>query len=594
MKSRFLPLMLLILIGAGCNVEERDPATERSMFITPFEADTLRNTTATYDEVIDFYYRLSLRYRAMRLLEIGETDSGKPLHAVVISRDGIFEPDTAHNRGYRVIMINNGIHPGEPCGIDASMAFARELLIEPANHTFLNQTIVVIIPVYNVGGALQRNSTTRVNQIGPESYGFRGNANNLDLNRDFMKSDSKNARAFHRLFSRWRPHIFIDTHTTNGADYQHVMTLLATQHEKLPLPLRNLLNRNLKPFLYQTMEEAGYPMCPYVYTRGIPDHGIAGFNDLPRFSTGYAALFNSLGFMTEAHMLKPYHQRVEATGAFLWAVMEYNRNNGAALLQSYARAGEYLMEADSFPLRFSLDRSQVDSVFFLGYEAGYSISRITGQPRLYYDINRPYSRNIPFYNHYIVEHEVSIPEAYIIPRAWTEIVDRLADNHVEMYTLDSSRTMLLEYYRIHDVSTLGTPFEGRFLHTSVSLESFTDSLEVQAGWWYIPARQRRLPFIMHALEPEAPDSYFAWGYFNSILQRKEFFSAYLFEDIAPDILEDDPDLKAAFRQKQAEDLDFAGNVMAQLRYIYERSEFSEPGYRRYPVYRVPAQEQTRD
>ena len=85
------------------------------------------------------------------------------------------------------------------------------------------------IPVYNVDGALSRQDTSRVNQNGPEAFGFRGNARHLDLNRDFIKADSLNARTFAQVFTRWDPDVMVDTHTSNGADYQHVVTLIATQ-----------------------------------------------------------------------------------------------------------------------------------------------------------------------------------------------------------------------------------------------------------------------------------------------------------------------------------------------------------------------------
>jgi hypothetical protein len=586
--SRYIYFCLLVfgILLKSCTTEDRDPIQERQMFLTPYELDSLNNTTATYPQIIDFYYRLSLRYRSMRLFEIGETDSGEPLHAVIISKDGIFEPDTAHNRGYRVIMVNNGIHPGEPCGIDASMMFSREILIEQENQSLLNNTILVIIPVYNVGGALNRSATSRVNQIGPSEYGFRGNARNLDLNRDFLKSDSKNAQSFNRFFSKWRPHIFIDTHTSNGADYQHVMTLLSTQSDKLAPSLQNILKKNLEPFLYKSMHDAGFPMCPYVNTRGIPDDGIDGFNDLPRYSTGYAALFNSIGFMTEAHMLKPYYQRVQATEAFLWAIMKYNRDNGAAISAARAQAENYWQKVDTMALHWQIDRTVFDSIEFRGYEADYKPSDITGELRLFYDINRPYIKPIAFYNSYKPIHFVQLPEAYIVPRAWTSIVARLQQNHVKMVQLDSSVTKLLNYYRIESFETVKQPYEGKYLHYNTKVSSHEGSIELQAGDWLVPVRQPAIQFIVNALEPQAPDSWFNWGYFDAVLQRKEYFSAYLFEDIALDVLEDDPELKENFKEMKSSDPGFALDAMTQLRFIYENSEFSEPEFNRYPVFRV--------
>ena len=236
------------------------------------------------------------------------------------------------------ILINNGIHPGESDGIDATMMLFRDYasgkIKSPKN------TVLVTIPVYNIGGALNRNSTTRTNQNGPESYGFRGNARNYDLNRDFIKADTLNARTFMDIFHAVNPDIFIDNHTSNGADYQYTMTLIASQHNKLDPHLAKYLNDRLLPYVYKDMKARDWEMTPYVYARSTPDEGIIEFLDLARYSSGYAALHNTIAFMPETHMLKPYKDRVESTYHFMDSMIKLMHTDHQLIAEAKAKAIE--------------------------------------------------------------------------------------------------------------------------------------------------------------------------------------------------------------------------------------------------------------
>ena len=240
---------------------------------TPYEKGN-GNQSSSYSECIAWYQQLAAGSAQVRIDSVGRTDIGQPLHQVVIST-GTFDPAAARKAGKAVVLINNGIHPGEPEGIDASMRLARELATDPQMQKLLQQLVVVIVPVYNVGGALQRNGVTRANQDGPEQYGFRGNARNLDLNRDFVKLDSENARALVQLYRRWDADLYLETHTTNGADYQHVMTLIETQKDKLRPEISGWMQQKFTPKLYKDMQKQGFPMCPYVNTKGeLPESGL--------------------------------------------------------------------------------------------------------------------------------------------------------------------------------------------------------------------------------------------------------------------------------------------------------------------------------
>ncbi len=550
----------------------------------PFDKN--KNQTPTYDQTIDWYKAIASQHSQVSLMEYGLTDVGKPLHLAVLSNDGDFDPTSLKEKGKRIVLINNAIHPGEPCGVDASMLLIRDLLTKEELIELLDNVVVAIIPMYNIGGVLNRSSHSRANQNGPIEYGFRGNAKNLDLNRDFIKCDSRNAKAFTEIFQAWQPDVFIDNHTSNGADYQYVMTMIGSQHNKLGGALGKYLKEEMMPLLFEDMEKKGWPMTPYVYARTTPDEGIAGFLDLPRYSTGYAALFNSIGFVPETHMLKPYEQRVESTRAFSLAVVQLLHGaQGEKIAQLRQSTIEASKSQESFAINWELDQEKVDSFLFKGYTAKYKPSEITGLDRLYYDRNEPFEKNIPFFDHYKTSLEIKRPAAYLIPQAWHAVLERLKWNGIEMERLDADRKIEVEVYYIKDYKTREQPYEGHYLHRNVEVEKDTQTLQFYKGDYLVKMNQAKNRFLVETLEPQAPDSYFCWGFFDAILQQKEYFSPYVFEDLAVELLKKDADLKKRLEKKQQEDKEFAKSGYQQLLFIYKNSAYYERSHGRYPIFR---------
>lgn len=557
---------------------------QSTRWLTPFERDT--NTTATYQEAISFYKDLASNFPQLKILEYGKTDSGFPLHLVVLSTDEDFERTSIREKGKTVLMINNAIHPGEPCGVDASMMLVRDYLQDQQKMQRLKNTVVIVIPFYNIGGGLNRNSTSRTNQNGPAAYGFRGNARNLDLNRDFIKCDTKNAQTFNQIFGIWQPDVFIDNHTSNGADYQYTMTLIPTQHNKLPLALSEHLQEKMLPQLYQDMEREGWEMTPYVYAQDTPDGGIAGFLDLPRYSSGYAALFNALSFMPETHMLKPFKDRVYSTYAFSDVMINYMSQNGEAIKAAKHLAERQVKEQTTFAIDWVLDREVVEQIKFKGYTAKYKPSEVSGIDRLYYDRNDPYEKEIPFLNTYKVKQSITKPTAYILPQAYGEIIERMEWNGVAIERLSKDQELELEFYRIQDFKTRDYPYEAHYLHSSVAIEKITQRWKFYKGDYVIYTNQNVNRYIIETLEPQAPDSWFAWNFFDGILAQKEYFSSYVFEDLAAAYLKSDPTLRTALEKEKTENPGMREDARAQLNFIYQNSPHYESTHRLYPVGRV--------
>lgn len=577
-------LLLLPLLLISCTRQIR-PTHAMPLFTIPFEKND--NQTLTYREAIGCYEKLAAAYpKIFHLSTVGSTDIGEPLHVAVLNTAGEFDPEKIRRSGKRILFINNGIHPGEPEGIDATILLLRDYLEKPELQKLLEHTAIVLIPVYNVDGCLNRNSYTRANQDGPESYGFRGNARNYDLNRDFVKCDSRNARTFNEIFRTWMPDIFVDNHTSNGADYQYTMTLIATQHDKLEAPLGNFLQKTMLPELYGEMKKRKWEMIPYVDSPAeTPDSGITGFCDYGRYSTGYAALWNTIGFMPETHMLKPFKDRVWSTYAFMDVVIRFMATHGDEIARTRAEAFKQTRSKQEFVLDWSMDQMKFDSIVFKGYEAKYKPSEVSGLPRLWYDRSAPYEKKIPYYNHFKPQISVEKPVAYIIPQAWENVIERLKINRVAMRRLAKETELDVETYFIRDFKTREA-WEGHYYHYNIQLEKKTMKRTFGKGDFVVFADQDANRYLLETLEPNAPDSWVAWNFFDPVLMQKEYFSAYVFEDLAADFLKDNPSVRAELDAKRAAEPEFAASAKQQLDWVYRHSPWYEPTHRMYPVGRL--------
>lgn len=544
--------------------------------------------TPTYAEAMDWWQALDKASDKISMQAAGPTDSGEPLHLVLYSPGGESSIGNIRKSGKPVLLINNAIHPGEPDGLDASMLLLRELAFNAQFRKEVGDVVIAVIPFYNIGGALNRNTHSRANQEGPEAYGFRGNARNLDLNRDFIKLDSRNARSFAELFLMLKPQLYVETHVSNGADYQYTMTLLPTQHNKLGGPLGAYLRQELEPNLYQQMEQQGSPMTPYVNVWGtVPDKGWVSFIDNPRYSSGFAALHHTIGMMTETHMLKPYDARVKASYQFLLIAAKATARDGKKLRQLQQEQQDFFARQSSIPLHWVSDTSQHTVLNFKGYSSSMQTSEVSGLPRLYYDRSKPFEKPVKYYDTYRPEQPVQVPQFYVVPQGWWPVVERLKANGVAMKAVQTDTVVEAEVYRIADFKTYERPYEGHYLHHAIKAVPHKQQVKLRKGDLMISTSQPARRFLVEVLEPAAPDSYFAWNFFDTILQQKEGFSDYVFEDVAAELLKENPALRKELEELKKQDTAFAQDAGAQLDWVYKRSPYYEEAHLRYPVYRIP-------
>ena len=406
------------------------------------------------------------------------------------------------------------------------------------------------------------------------------------MNRDFIKCDTKNARTFTQIFHLVKPDVFIDNHVSNGADYQYALTHLFTQHDKLGGTLGDYILNKMMPELEQKLATKDWDITPYVNVfNRVPDTGFSQFFDHARYSTGYTTLWNTLGMMVETHMLKPYKQRVEGTYELMKSMIEIVEEDQSTITSLRDKNNNF-KEGSAYPLNWVIDSAKTTTLNFKGYEAETMTSDITGFPRLKYNRDKPFTKPVTYYNYFKPSNEVNIPRAYIIPQGWFNVIELLKLNSVDMRRFENDSTITVESYRIESYETVKMPFEGHYMHYNTIVQTKTEDIRFAEGDYLVLTNQPALRYLSETLEPQAPDSFFNWNFFDTILQQKEGFSPYVWEDLALELLHKNPDLKETFEAKKKRDTTFANNWYAQLDWLHQQSNHYEKAHLQYPVYRL--------
>lgn len=545
------------------------------------------NKTPAYPELIDLYKKWDAEHEEIEFYQMGESDMEYPIYLIILNGTGDSLKTFQKARVQTTVLINNAIHAGEPDGVNACLLWIEEWIKNGKKTKDL--PVIAIIPAYNVGGMMNRSSSSRANQDGPEEYGFRGNAQNLDLNRDFIKMDSKNMWTFAKIYQALDPDVFVDTHVSNGADYQYTLTLIHSMKERVAPGMRNLMQQKYIPYLMETLKKKGWDWSPYVETRGeTPESGIEAFNDLPRYAQGYGTLLNALSITVETHMLKPFPQRVQATKDYLDFLFRWSHSaaQGIEAARKEASLRDQNQVSKYFHFNYQLTDKK-DSVLFKGFEFGYKPSEVSGKDRLFYDRSKPFTKYIPYYQTYESHDSVRIPKGYFVSAEAEGMIERLKANHVEFLEMNKTSMRKVHTLRVVDFKSGSKPYEGHYLHREVKNTEEEEEVEIPGGSIWIPCDQPKVNFIVSVLEPRCEDSYFAWNLMDSYMQEKEYFSAYVFEDEAAKILKENPSLRERLEKKKTDDPEFAKSAEAQLFFVYQNSQrFEKKTFNRLPIYKV--------
>jgi Zinc carboxypeptidase len=571
---------------------------------TPAERSDYR-TTPTYEVTLAYLRRLTSAFpRQLRIEEFGRTGEGRPLLTVVASKDGEFDPERVHASGRAVVLVQNAIHAGEMDGKDACLALLRDLLRDAKARPLLERVVLVVIPVYNIDGHERRSPYGRINQNGPEEFGWRANGTNLNLNRDYLKADAPETRAFLRMFHRWLPDFFVDNHVTDGADFQYDVTFALDATPDVHPPTAEWLRSVVAPELVRHLEASGqpaFPSCVFLKDDTDPSQGLAFTEDPPRFSTGQMILENRPGLLVELHMLKPYRARVTANYEILRALLAVVNRDARRLVAANRAADEAAASLGSgpgapFPLVLESDGS-TSPIAFRGVRFEREESPVSGAVAVRY-LPEPAATTVPMETGVRVSVSVVPPAGYIVPAPWSRVADVLEAHQVAMRRTTTAWTGEVGRYRCSGMEGSARPFEGRHpilrggnvesaMGRFGACEPVTETVEFPAGSFVVPLNQRLAKVAIHWLEPEAPDSALRWGFFDAIFEQKESGEAYVLEKLARERLREDPALGAEFERRVREDPQFAGSPKARLAFFYDRSPWGAANrVGQYPVGRL--------
>jgi murein tripeptide amidase MpaA len=533
--------------------------------------------TSTYDEAITYSRKLAAASPLISYQTYGKSGEGREMPLLIAATGRAFTPELARRQGKAVVLIQAGIHAGEIDGKDAGFALLRDIAITKTRQDLLRDVVILFQPIYNVDGHENSNGFMRMNQNGPDEMGFRANATNLNLNRDYMKADAPETRAWLGLWNKWKPDLFIDCHVTNGADFQYNVTYEYAHFQEVSPAIKNWMVEHFDRIVVPNVEKEGNLLTHYIQFSGREvTGGVATFIATPRFATGYTPIRNRAGLLIETHVYKPYKSRVRGTYDVLRYTVEEVGRSKASLFVANLTADTFTVERGKtydpdrqYPLNLAITDKSTPFAF-KGVEYKMEDSAISGGKRIVYG-TEPMNITIPRFDDARVERSAAPPLYYIIPPQWKEVIDVIKLHGIKFETLKASRSIDVESYQLTEPRWSANSFENR-VTLNVNQTLVKESRQYPAGSIVIPLDQEAANVAIHLLEPNGPDSFVYWGFFNSIFEQKEYGEGYIVEKLAKEMLEKDPKLQEEFDRRLLEPA-FNRSPQARLRFFYERSPY---------------------
>ncbi len=512
---------------------------------------------------------------------------------VIASADQVFTAEGLKATAKPLLLAHAGIHAGEIDGKDAGLMLLRDMTVADKRKDLLESANFLFIPILNVDGHERRSPFNRVNQRGPKTMGWRTNARNQNLNRDFTKLDTEGVRALIRVFRQWQPDLYLDLHVTDGADYQYDITFGGNGRHGWSPSIGNWIEDVYRPFVNSALTEKGHEPGGLVFAANDMDmkDGFLTWSGNPRFSNGYGDAIHLPSVLVENHSLKPYKRRVLGTYVLLAASLEVLAKEKISL--HAAVDNDRQRRPQSTPLGFKRDENQVpqnvpfkgiSSERFEGKVSGGEVVRWTG---------KPVNLSIPRVTIEKPTTMIETPAAYVIPAVWADIAERIALHGIKVERLSEPLTTTAEFYRLPDSGIAApsdwtpNPFEGHIRIDPGKPVKQVIETTFPTGSYRISTDQPLGELLVLMLEPQAPDSFLQWGFFLEIFTRTEYAEAYVLEPLAQKMLDRDADLRVRFEKKLENDAGFAASEHQRLMWFYEQTPFYDETYLRYPVARIP-------
>ena len=539
------------------------------------------HSTATYTQTVAYLRQLSLTVPELRMVSIGRSPEGRDIWMVVASRDRLFTPETLHRSPRPTVLVQAGIHAGEIDGKDAGMMLLREITLGRWR-ALLDRANLLFVPIFNVDGHERISAYSRINQRGPDNAGWRTNARNLNLNRDYSKLDTAEMRAMVAVLDQWKPDLYIDTHVTDGTDYQYDVTFGWNDSSGYSPQGTRWLRTTLAPQLNAALRNMGHIPGPLI--NDDLAQGLTIVNLPPRFSNGYGDVRHIPSILVETHSLKPYEQRVLGTLVLLQTALLTAGEEGLALKRAVVSDSESRMSPVPFAWRVPKGNGGTPEIMeMLLIESRTSPSTISGTNKVEY-LGKPVTARRAVYRQTEVAASVPRAKAYWIPAAWSDIADRLKMHGIAVERTMDSREVDVDMNRLNDPKFEAVPFEGRDRVTATPAIEHRKERFV-AGSFRVTTDQPLGDLVTVLLEPASEDSFLQWGFFNPIFQRTEYVENYVVEAMAEQMLASDAALKAEFEKRLATDEAFRASPDQRLDFFYSRTPYSDPRWRLYPVAR---------
>jgi hypothetical protein len=562
---------------------------------TPAEAAHFR-ATPSYADTVAYLHKLAEAAPGKLTVEtFGTSPQGRPMTVVIASGDGTFTPEAARKSGKAVVLVQAGIHPGEIEGKDAGLMLLRDFAVTGKQPHLLDHAVLVFVPVFSVDGHENTSPYHRINQNGPDSMGFRGQSQYLNLNRDYVKADAPEMLAWLKLWQRWQPDLLMDIHTTDGADYQYDLTWYLEDPHKLDPGVSAWQQKLLNDRVIPAYEKRGHLASIYLEFKDgrDPRKGIVNFGSGPRFSTGYAALQNRPALLVETHMLKSYENRVRGTYDLVALMLEQTGADAAHLIAINRKADDTTAARARDPkaqVALTFKDDPASTPFRLkGYDFSLTHSDVSNSEWIQYDPSKPKTYDIPNWNGLLPDLAVTPPAAYAIPAQWTQLIARLDAHGIAYRRLARPAKLKSQAYQLDKPQWATKPFEGHLMLRDFSQSSTEREVDLPAGSVIVPMNQRAANVAIELLEPQAPDSLLRWGYLDAIFEPKEYGESRVLEKLARDMLAKDPALKTAFERRLHDDAAFAASPSQRLMFFFEHSPwYTAQDVGAYPVYRLDA------
>ena len=549
--------------------------------------------TGRYDEVIKLCADFQRAYpQQVKCVNFGTTPEGRPMKALIVTRAGAFTPQAAKQRGLPVVLVQGGIHAGEIDGKDAGFLALREVLENRAAPGALDKQVLLFVPVFNVDGHERFQQWNRPNQRGPVEMGWRTTAQNFNLNRDYVKADAPEMQAMLALVNAWDPLAYIDLHVTNGAKFEHDVSIQVEPVHSADVEFRKA-GLALRTNVLADIEKQGSMPHAFYMSFAETDDPQSGFVDGvsdPRFSTGYFPLRNRLAMLVETHSWKDYPTRVRVTRntvvSVLAQVAEHGKAWQKAAYEADARASG--LGGSTIPMTYKAS-DKVRMIDFRGYAYTRTPSEVSGILMTRYDETRPQVWTVPLRDDIVPDMSLTAPKAgYIVPAAHAAMVAAKLKQHAISYrTLDTESKADVETFRADKVSFGAGSLES---HQRLALDGGwkPEARTLEKGMLFVPIAQPKARLVMAMFEPKAPDSILAWGGFNNAFERKEYMEEYVAEDVAREQMAADPAIAAEFKKRIETDAAFAKDPRARLEFFARRHASWDERYNMYPVLRANA------